>query len=257
MWALIALTGALAVSSPRSAPEYRPEWLVNAASGKSGPLSPNALATLYGKDLAPSVRALLAADIVNETLPLQFPGIGVRVLVSGLVAHLLYLSPTQINFLIPASLPPGTAQIVVTRDGVAGPAAVVPLAAASPAFFQLNEEYALATRPDGTLIDTANPAKAGELIVLYAAGLGATTPAQTAGRLAVRAASVTESHTFRVLLGGVPLPPENLEYAGITPGYAGLYQINLRLPAVLPPGPEIRLEARGENSPPGLRLPAR
>ena len=64
-----------------SDPVYTAASLVNAADNQAGWLAPNALATLYGKQLAYTTRTLLASDLHGEQLPAMLPGTGVSILV--------------------------------------------------------------------------------------------------------------------------------------------------------------------------------
>src|SRR5207302_7350226 len=91
----------------QSAPVYSAESIVNAADNQTGTLAPNTIATVYGAGLAYGTRALTADDIRGGVLPTALPGTDVRVIIGGLPANLYYVSPTQINFLVPANLLPG------------------------------------------------------------------------------------------------------------------------------------------------------
>jgi uncharacterized protein (TIGR03437 family) len=62
---------------------------------------------------------------------------------------------------------------------------------------------------------------------------------------------------LKVSLGGVVMDPVLVKYAGMTPGFAGLYQINLALPGNLGTDPEIRVAVGDQQSPAGLKLPLR
>jgi uncharacterized protein (TIGR03437 family) len=95
----------------------------------------------------------------------------------------------------------------------------------------------------------------GEIVVLYATGLGVTNPIFGDLELPNRAAVIKRAAEFRVELDGTVLDPSAVFYVGVTPGFAGLYQINLRLPPRLADDPEIRIGFEGEMSPPGVRLP--
>ena len=51
------------------------------------------------------------------------------------------------------------------------------------------------------------------------------------------------------------MDPSAIDYAGVAPGFAGLYQINLTLPLSTGSNPEIRLQLDGASSIPGVHLP--
>jgi uncharacterized protein (TIGR03437 family) len=242
-------------SAPNTGPTYSGSSIVNAADNLPGSLAPNTLATMYGTGLAYTTKALSSSDFQGGLLPTVLPGTGVRVLVGGLAANIYYVSPTQINFLVPSILLPGTVTVQLALDGLAGPAVQVQLAAASPALFQQDTQNVIATRADGTVITPANPANAGDYVVLYATGLGQTTPPIGYAEVPARATPIADTADFQVLLNGAPLASQYIAYAGVSPGFGGLYQINLKLPASVSGGSEIRISQAGLTSPPGLTLP--
>jgi uncharacterized protein (TIGR03437 family) len=237
------------------APSYSSASIVNAASNQPASIAPGSIATLYGTDLAFVTRAITGDDLHGLQLPLTLPGTGLRIAVGGLAASLYYVSPTQVNFLLPASLLPGPADITLTLDGRAGPVVRIALASAAPALFQADAVFAIATRVDGSLITKDTPAKAGDIVILYATGLGRVKPDWIDSEIATTAAVLREIAAFRVTLAGTAVDAAAILYAGVTPGFAGLYQINLRLPATLPRNPEIRIGFDGQMSPEGLALP--
>ena len=98
------------------------------------------------------------------------------------------------------------------------------------------------------------PATAGEIIVIYAAGLGKTTPATVSGKLVTAAATISAASQMQVLLAGQPCPPGDILYAGLAPGFAGLYQINLTVPPLTPPNPAIQIVIGSQTSPAGVQL---
>lgn len=253
--ALVAL-GVTAAGSDakRGAPVYSAAGLVNAASNEAGVLAPNTLATLYGKDLAYATRAMTPGDIVGGALPFILPGTGLRVSVGSIAAVVYYVSPGQVNLLIPSLLGPGPADVQVSLNGVTGPAVRVELAEAAPAFFQLSPGWVVAARPDGSIVGPETPARGGETIVLYATGLGRSIPDPPYGRSPTELARLERLAELDVLLNGAAVSRESILYAGTAPGFAGLYQINLTLPAAAAPNPEIRLRLGPRISPEGLRL---
>ena len=245
-------------NAPREAPSYSGASIVNAADNQPGPLAPNGIATLYGTGLAFVTKAITAQDIRGGILPTVLPGTGVRILLnSNFPASIYFVSPTQVNFLVPSLLIPGPATVQLVVDSVPGPLVQVVIAATAPAFFQLDQENAIATRTDGSVVTPANPAKAGEVVVLYATGLGRTTPDTGYGEVATTAAPIKQLSDLKLTLGGVTVDPRQILYAGVSPGFGGLYQINLKLPDTMTPDPEIRVGLLDQPSPAGLRLPLR
>ena len=217
-------------------------------------LAPNAIATLYGTNLSYNTQAVTAADLEGGTLPTSVAGVTVSV--NGIPANLFYVSPTQINFLIPYTITAATAAIVVVRDGTAGPTVTVPLAATAPAFFEWSGNLALAVDASGNLISAASPAMPGEVIILFAEGLGRTQPDIQSGEVVSRATPILALAGLQILLNGTPVPSGSVLYAGLAPGFSGLYQINLVLPSWLPPDPDIQIAIGTEISPEGVELPA-
>lgn len=104
----------------------------------------------------------------------------------------------------------------------------------------------LVAHSDGTIVNPANPAKPGETLVAYALGLGRVVNPVRAGEAVKEANAVAGDIYLRFEYGDVPpagMPerlaesaPRNISYAGLTPGYAGLYQLNFTVPP-LPDSP--------------------
>jgi uncharacterized protein (TIGR03437 family) len=109
----------------------------------------------------------------------------------------------------------------------------------------------LVQHADGSLVTSGNPAVGGEEVVAYAVGLGLTTPPVPTGQAAATATPTSEvfilDFNFRPNAlatqpmqplcscpesGRCPCPTSPIPvYAGLTPGYVGLYQINFVVPA--------------------------
>jgi uncharacterized protein (TIGR03437 family) len=177
-----------------------------------------------------------------------------RVYVANYVAPLLYVSPTQINFLIPGNLRAGKVTVRVARQGVTGPSVYVTLVDAAPELFQSQDAYLVAQHADASLVTPDAPAAPGEAVVLYAIGLGKTQPNPDPGTIPVRAAPITRLNDLQVLVAGNLLGPDQIQYVGISPGLAGVYQINLVLPQALDPDPEIRVAIGEQMSSAGPKL---
>jgi uncharacterized protein (TIGR03437 family) len=245
---LAALAGRLASGA---APSYSSDSILNGADFAPGPFAPNSFVTIFGTDLS-YYTASLPHDASMTVLPYELGN--VRVYVNNYSAPLIYVCPTQINLLVPGNLKPGAAALYVVRQGVRGPDATVTLAPTAPQLFATADGVVIAQHADYSLITADSPAIPQETIIVYAAGLGPTQPNPAPGEIPQYPAQTAGSPT--VTLDGSPLQPELIKYAGVTPGSAGVYQINLLLPASLGANPEIRVEMAGQASREGVILPA-
>jgi uncharacterized protein (TIGR03437 family) len=224
--ALLFRSGLWAQESNDQAPSFSSDSIVNSGNGSPGSLSPNTIASVYGEKLSFDT-ATAPADLGAASLPNKLAG--VQVVVGGLLASLYHVSPTQINFVIPANLLPGRVSITVTRQATSATAQVTLLDAA-PALFVTADGSLAATHADGSLISAESPALPGEIIVIYGTGLGRTDPRQQDGVIPRAAAFIMPLDRLQIFLDGELLPGSSVYYAGITPGFPGLYQINLRIP---------------------------
>jgi uncharacterized protein (TIGR03437 family) len=252
-FAMAAISNARAdLTTASTAPSYNTASIVHAATQTVEALAPNTIATVYGTNLSWTTHGVTTGDLNGGTLPTSLEG--VTVYVNGILSSLFFVSPGQINFLIPYEIVAPSATVYVARQGVAGPPATIRLATTAPGFFQWNGNFALATHADGTLISSSAPAKPSEIIILYAAGLGRTAPDVPSGHVVSTATSILYLSQLQVLLNGAPCPSSSIYYAGLAPGFAGLYQINLRLPDVLPPNPAIQMVIGSQSSPLSIQL---
>ena len=253
---LACLLIAALVTSPAwgGAPSYSIAGIVNTGNSSPGPFAPNSIVTIYGTDLSRSTQALTLADIRGGRLPTELNY--TQVFVDNTPAPLLYVSPAQINLLIPADQSIVPAKIKVVTNIGYGPEVVVDIAGAAPALF-LAGSYAIATHADNSLMSLDAPARAGEIIVLYLTGLGKTTLSLEAGEIPQNAAVIAQLSDLKVWLDGSALDPDRIKYAGVTPGSAGLYQINLALPDKIGEDPEIRVSIGAQTSPAGSKLAVR
>lgn len=242
-----------------TAPFFTAAGVVQAATETGGTLAPNAIATIYGTNLSWTTHIVNVADLNDGTLPTSVDGVSVYV--QGILSSLLYVSPGQINFIIPYELTLPTVTVVVARQGLAGPFAAngtpavqIHLATTAPGFFEWNGNFAIAEHADGSLITADSPAQPNEVIVLYAAGLGRTSPDLSSGAIPSTALTILYASQMQILLNTIPCPQTSIYYAGVAPGFAGLYQINVRLPDVLPPNPQIQVAIGAQMSPQGVLL---
>jgi uncharacterized protein (TIGR03437 family) len=241
--------------APRVAAVYSAASIVNAADNQSGALAPNAIGTIYGANLAYSTAALSGNDVQGGVLPVVLGASETTVIINYSPAALYYVSPTQINFLVPPNLLPGPVPVYVDVDSLRGPIIQLTLAPAAPGLFQLDLQNAVATAADGAVFTPSSPAKPGEIVSLWATGLGETTPPADGFQIPIAAAPLIAGANLSILLDGVAVKASAIDYAGVAPGFAGLYQINLTLPVSTGSNPEIRLRLDGASSIPGVHLP--
>ncbi len=168
------------------------------------------------------------------TLPLQATMDNIQVLVNGKAAPIYYVSPGQINFEIPIDAATGDGTIQVVRNGTAGNLIYVDINAIVPRFI-LYGGYGIMTTPAGALTGIpSNPVKVGDTIVIYALGLGPTSPPVPSGTASPSSPLANVPGTTQVCFGvETPFfqaPCATPSFAGLTPGYVGLYQINVTIP---------------------------
>lgn len=257
-------TSALAEGSGKhAAPSYTASSIVNSTTSQPASFAPNTIVAIYGTDLAYETEPASDLNIANHLLPTRLARVQVLSVRGGLGVPLPlhYVGPGQINFLLPDSLDPGDLDIRVAREGTVGPVVRITLQEAAPALFPYDGGTAIATHLDGSLITAESPARPGEVVVLYCTGLGRTVQRLRDGELpaipplTLPGLMLKEPDSLKVLLNGAPVDRTRILYAGLTPGIAALYQINLLLPDDAPADPEIRLAIGGNLSMEGLKLP--
>ncbi len=228
-------------------PRFSEEGLVNAASSTRGAFAPGTLITLYGENLSFRTRALIPDDIKGRVLPTTLTGTGVRIMIANHLVNLYYVSPGQINLLIPSHLLPGVYNFELIRDGLLSRPIPIEIVPESPEFFvvpavtESGNSRVIAIHVDGSVVDPGSPAEPGEVIVLFATGLGRVKPPVPYGEIATSAASIANRENFKVYLNDLEVDSHWIEYAGTTPGFGGLYQINFRVPEGTPGDPRIRM----------------
>jgi len=217
------------LGSIQPAPAITPNGVVSSASFLPQ-VSPGAFTTIFGKGLAATTRSWTAAELANGQLPVQLDGVSVTM--DGKPAYVYYVSPSQIDVIVPPDSNTNSAQVVVTNTGVSSAPATVPLQTAAPAFFSAGK-YVIATHANGSLVGPANvlpgatPAVPGEVIVVYGTGFGPTSPAVD-GLVLSSPANLAAAPA--ITIGG---GTATVQFAGLSA--AGLDQINLTIPA-LPAG---------------------
>jgi uncharacterized protein (TIGR03118 family) len=212
----------------QAAPMVTAADVVNGASFQPA-IAPNTWVTITGGNLSGTTRGWQSDDFVNAALPTGIDNVSVTV--NGTYAYVEYVSPGQLNVLLPAGLTPGQAQLHTYNFGLASAAVTIQVQDVAPAFFlQGDGMHVVATHADGSLVGPAStttgatPAAPGETIVLYGTGFGVTSPTAPEGQLITT--PLTLAPPPIVTIGATA---SQVDYAGLI--YAGLYQINVTVPA--------------------------
>lgn len=197
------------------------------------PVAPASLVTLFGAN--PATTTAAAQLDSSGQLPVQVAGVSVQV--AGQAAQLLYVSPSQINLVMPASLASGTAAIEVTGSSTVR--TTVEVRNAAPALFSADSSG----RGAGSILNGVTFVQ-GPFLVETAANLGDDKrtrlaiygtgiryagnpfldPSVTNAAGAVTAQAMDRSGNVYTLA---------VEYAGAAPVYFGLDQVNVVLPPQL------------------------
>jgi uncharacterized protein (TIGR03437 family) len=235
----LGLTGTAQRSGSASgnplAPSIFPNGVVNSGSySKTATPSPGELVAIFGSSMADGLQSAsglpLPQELQNATLSM-----------AGEVLPMLFTTTGQINAQLPYDLPPGTTQQLVLQHGnrlsVPQPVSIGP---AEPAIFTVDQSgggqghiYGYPSATQQILADAANPAKIGEVIVIYCTGLGPVSPAVTVGSAVPADVLHKIVNPVTLTIGGVTA---NVAFAGVTPGFTGLYQINSAIPQGVKPG---------------------
>jgi uncharacterized protein (TIGR03437 family) len=227
--------------------------VVNAASF-APKLAPGALATIFGTNLA-------SGTAQASSLPLPTSLGGSQVTVGGIAAPLLYVSPAQINFQVPFEAPrSGSGPVVVSNNGTPSAAQMASMAEYAPGIFTYAPDATtiapvIVHSSNNALVTPANPAAANEVLIIYSTGVGHFDHPPATGSPALSSPLANAAVMPTVTVGGVPA---QVQFAGLTPGFVGLVQINVQLPASLPPGASLPLVvAFGSASSPMVHLSVR
>ena len=210
-----------------------PQGVLNSASfAPAGyPLSPGGFITMFGTGFP--------AQSTTANLPFQTSLGGVQVSVNTVAAPVYAISPTQISAVVPYGVTGSTAAIQITVNGSKSNVVNVPLAATAPGIFSVAENGvgdAAVLHPDYSVVSQTNPASPGEFVQIFLTGLGAINPPVPDGTAAPFKPLATTTGPVNVYIGGMLV--SNVQFKGLSPGLASLYQVNVQLPPNLGPGPQ-------------------
>ena len=220
--------------TPNIAPLLTPNGTLNAfaiAAEPGVPIAPGTIVQIYGSHLT-------AQTTLGWTIPLATSLDQTSVIIGGLLAPLYYVSPGQINAQVPFELTAGnTYQVIVNANGALSTPNPIQLTSDSPGIAQYAAGQVIAQHvADNSLITETSPAKPGEYVVFYLAGLGLTTPSVASGIASPSTNLPVLLDSATLTLNGVPIPAGSVLFAGLTPTLVGLYQVDFQVPANAPNG---------------------
>ncbi len=210
----------------------------NGASYLPG-VAPGAWAQINGTNLAPTTDTW---TVVNGVLPTTLDGVSVTV--NSAPAYVYYISPTQINIVIPPSAGTGLLPITVKTPAGTSTAFSAGSATYDPALFLWPGGQPVATHLDytwavknGTFPGTVTvPAKPGETIVLWGTGFGPTAPAAPPGMVTPASPAYPSTSLPTISINGGTNSPALVYGAALAPGFAALWQIAFQVPPGLTDG---------------------
>ncbi len=207
-------------------PQLSSSGVVHAASFEPG-LVAGSLASIFPAGIRDS------PGISNAlSLPLPLSMDGVSVTMNGAAAPILAVANVdgveQINVQVPWSLlNEETVSVVVTADGVSSDPAAVGVLSVQPGVFLIDGERPAIQHNTGFApVTEGSPLHPGEYAAAYLTGLGPVRNPPPTGN----AAAGSDATTLGVVTATLDGQPVAIVFAGLAPGFVGLYQVNFLVP---------------------------
>jgi uncharacterized protein (TIGR03437 family) len=225
------------VSQPHAGPMVNAAGVVNNASFAAGtnPVAPGSIAAVFGTNMNDGSSVLFSSFGADGRLVTTLGG--AQVTINGSAVPIFYSTPAQLGIQIPADLTGSSASIQVTIGGETSAGQMIPLAPVAPGLFSTDQsgqgQGAILIANTNILVAAtgsipgreSRPAKPGDFITIFCTGLGAVTPALADGQPGTNNTTVKQPS---VTIDGVPA---TLQFSGIAPGFVGLDQVNVQVPA--------------------------
>lgn len=235
----------------RLRPTIGTDGIVNAASFERGkPVAPGSYIAIFGRGLSDATRVFR-----TPYLPLSLAGVSVSFDVPSrdisLPGRLHFVSEGQINVQVPWELRGlNSVTVKVSIGNISSALYELPLADAAPAFFEYQDPggptFIAALDEQFRLIGNANRAVKGQVVQLYANGLGPVNNRPPTGEATPAEPFAPTEDTPQVTIGG---RPAEVRFSGLAPHIVGLYQINVVVPNDAPSGVQpVALTIRGVTS---------
>ncbi len=215
-----------------AAPALNAGGTVSNASFLARPVAPGSLVSIFGAGLS-------AADQTATASPLPFELGTTALTLGGVPVPLIHAFPLQVDAQIPWELAGQTeAQLTIITDDLAGNTVTVPLAQFSPGVYSTDGsgtgQGAILINGTGDLAAPGHPARRGsDYVNIFATGLGPVSHQPATGAPAPSVIYAETTNAVSVAIGGTPA---KVTFAGLAPGWVGLYQVNLLVPATAPTG---------------------
>ena len=232
--------------------------IVNGATYASGG-APGTWISVFGTGLANSTQVWNPSTAHGSLLPTNLDG--TEVFIGGVRAPISYVSPSQVNALVPSILDRGWVPLEVRVNNQPTEGGYIYLRDADPAFFVYSPQggiYPAAQHPDAVAVGPvglfpggppSRPAAGVGTIVLYGTGFGQTNPAVNPLTYFQGAASLEKPEDVRVRVGGLNA---QIQFVGLVA--PGLYQINVVLPGLIEGDYFLNAVINGLTTQPGLKL---
>ena len=200
------------------------EGVANAASFVPGGVSPGQIASAFGIQLG--FRGGLTGTVEKGRL---LSALGKTMLtVNGIPAPIFFANFEQINFQVPFEIDLSQpARVEVSIDGFRGPPEFVSVVPVSPGIFILPDGNAAVVNHEGVV----GPLERGQFGVVFVTGLGLVEDGLETGVLTPIDKLFRVTTPVEVFIDGVAC---NVLFAGLTPDFVGLYQVNFEIPSELP-----------------------
>jgi len=212
--------------------------VVGTASYVASP-APGTLISLFGAELADDL-------FISTLVPRPTQILTTQVLLGGRNLPLLFVSKGQINALVPYELKSNTTHsLIVKRGNAISTPETLTVLDSQPAVFTLDQSgkgqghiYRATSSGLQILAATGAAVTAGDVLVVYCAGLGEVNPPSVAGSPARTDVLQNTANRVTATIGGVNA---TVQFAGLTPSFTGLYQVNLMVPGGVTPGAAVEL----------------